>query len=182
MKDYNLAYLYKITNGVLDYYGSSAITYEKRKSVHMSPSNHCSSKKIINGELPWSMDIIEWFPCSCLEELEDKESWYIKNHPCVNENDPGAVRRAGGKAAYHIKKTRQHYRENAEEINARRSVKHDCILCGGKYTLRDKSTHFKTKMHQKALAEAVAIHSPPPPPTVVNNITNNHCNINNNHK
>ena len=181
MTNFNNAYIYKISNGELVYYGSSADTFEKRRRSHMAPSNECTSKQIIDGELAWSMDVIEMFPCSCVEELEDKEAWYIKNHPCVNEKLPGAARRAGGKAAYRRQYTKKHYQENKTEINAKQSVKHSCDVCGGKFTTASKARHFKTRKHQKAIAEAVALHSPPPP-TVVNNITNNHCNITNNHK
>ena len=189
MKNYDLACIYKITNGVSVYYGSSADTIENRMTKHMSPSNQCSSKQIIESGLPWTMDVIEYFPCSCVEQLQDKEAWYIKNFPCVNQTVPGSIRRAGGIKEYKS----QRYQANKTESNARRNVKHDCNVCGGKFTLRHKSQHFKTKKHQRAIAEAVALHStqhlaiyanciPPviPPPTVINNhfthcsdITNN---------
>ena len=204
MKNFDQAFIYKITNGILDYYGSSADTYEQRKRLHVSKSNQCTSKKIINSGLPWTMDIIEWFPCSCVEELEDKEAWYIVNNECVNESVPGAIRRAGGKKAYNkqhyaentedikaYKKQyqsdnaedikaykKQYYTKNSDKINARRSVKHNCDVCGGKYTLSNKSQHYKTKTHQKAIAEAVATHAPPPPPQTINNTINCEvCNI-----
>jgi hypothetical protein len=115
MKDYNKAFIYKITNGTLHYYGSSADTFEKRKWGHMGLSNKCSSRIITNSGLPWTMEIVEWFPCSCVEELEDREAWYISNNECVNEYLPGACRRAGGKIAYY----RQHYQNNADAIKAR---------------------------------------------------------------
>ena len=201
MKDYNKGFIYKITNGVLDYYGSSANTYEQRKRRHVSKSNTCTSKKIINSELPWTMDIIEWFPCSCVEELEDREAWYIVNNECVNEHLPGAVRRAGGKQAY----DKQHYADNAETIKTYQkqyqtenaeaiktykkqyrednsdkiNSKHNCDVCGGKYTMTNKSQHYKSKKHQKAIAEAVATHTPPQPQTINNytvNCTNNTIN------
>jgi len=184
MKNFNLAFIYKITNGVLDYYGSSADTYENRKSKHISKSNDCTSKKIINSGLPWSMDITEWFPCSCVEELEDREAWYIMNNECVNEHVPGAVRRAGGMQSYHKQyrannadKIKQYRDDNAEAENARRNVKHNCNVCGGKYTLRHIARHYKTKKHQKAIAEAVATHAPPPQPQTINNINCEVCNI-----
>ena len=173
MKNFNKAFIYKITNGVLDYYGSSADTYDNRKRTHVAPSNTCTSKKIINSGLPWKMDIIEWFPCSCVEELEDHEAWWIMNNECVNEYVPGALRRAGSKQAY----DKQYQAENTETIKARRKVKHNCDVCGGKYTLSNKSGHYKTKKHQKAIAEAVASHAPPPQPQTINNINCEVCNI-----
>ena len=177
MKDFNKAFIYKITNGVLDYYGSSAITYEQRKCSHVSKSNACTSKKIINSGLSWSMDIIEWFPCSCVEELEDREAWWIANNECVNEYDPGAVRRAGGIKAYKKQYHQQYYSNNSDKINARRNVKHNCDVCGGKYTLKNKWVHYNTKKHQMAIAEAVATHTPPQPQTINNTINCQVCNI-----
>jgi DNA repair exonuclease SbcCD ATPase subunit len=134
------------------------------------------------------MDIIEWFPCSCVEELEDKEAWYIVNNECVNEHVPGAYRRAGGTKAYKkqyqsdnaedIKAyKKQYYTKNSDKINARRSVKHNCDVCGGKYTLSNKSQHYKTKTHQKAIAEAVKTHAPSPQPQTINNINCQVCNL-----
>jgi len=186
MKDYNASFIYKITNGILDYYGSSCDTYDNRKSGHTKPSNTCTSKKIINGDLPWTMDIIEMFPCSCLEELEDREAWWIMNNDCVNEYVPGAVRRAGGKKAYYkkhyednkealIAKQKQYYADNKEALNEKQNIKHNCDVCGGKYTVQNKLQHFKTKKHQKAIADAVAVHAPTQPQTI-NNTYNNTIN------
>ena len=126
------------------------------------------------------MDVVEYVACTTKEQLEDREAFYIMNNECVNMTVPGAMRRAGGRVAYYSKRyqdnkesikanSRQYNQDNKESINARRSVKHSCNICGGKFTLVNKTKHFKTKKHQRAIAEAVAIHSPPPPPTVVNN-------------
>jgi len=202
MKDYDKSFIYKITNGVLDYYGSSCDTYANRKSTHTTPSNSCTSKQIINGDLPWTMDIIEWFPCSCLDELEDREAYWIMNNVCVNEKVPGAARRAGGKNAYNKKRyednkeaineqkkqyyednkeaineqKKQYYEKNKEAINAKRNIKHNCDVCGGKYTTAHKAIHFKSKKHQKAIADAVALHAPPTQPQTINNTYNNTIN------
>jgi len=175
MKDYNKSFIYKITNGVLDYYGSSCDTFETRKKNHTSPSNSCTSKKITNGELPWTMDIIEWFPCSCLDELEDREAYWIMNNVCVNEKVPGAIRRSGGLKAYQKKISAQHYEDNKEAINKKKNIKHNCDVCGGKYTAASKARHFNSKKHQKAIADAVAVHAPTQPQTI-NNTYNNTIN------
>jgi 5-methylcytosine-specific restriction endonuclease McrA len=133
------------------------------------------------------MDIIEMFPCSCLEELEDKEAEWIENNECVNEHVPGALRRAGGKKAYDKKryednkeaiceKNKQRYADNKEAINAKRNIKHNCDVCGGKYTTAHKARHFNSKKHQKAIADAVAVHAPPTQPQTINNTYNNTIN------
>ena len=46
---------------------------------------------------------------------------------------------------------REYNRSNRDAISAKRSVKCDCE-CGGKYTLRDKAKHKKTKKHQNWLS------------------------------
>jgi len=174
MKDYDKSFIYKITNGVLDYYGSSCDTFENRKSKHTTQWNTCTSKKIINSGLPWTMDVIEMFPCSCLDELEDREAWWIMNNKCVNEHVPGAIRRAGGTKEY----DKQRYEDNKEAINEKQKIKHNCDVCGGKYTAVNKMQHFKTKKHQKAIADAVAVHAPTQPQTINNNTINCEvCNV-----
>jgi hypothetical protein len=219
MKDYNASFIYKITNGVQHYYGSSCDTFDNRKRGHTSSSNLCTSKKIINSGLPWTMDIIEMFPCSCLEQLEDREAYWIMNNECVNEHVPGAIRRAGGTKAYNKKKCAQYYEDNKkkcaqyyednkealkekqkqryednkeaikekqkqryadnkEAINEKQKIKHNCDVCGGKYTAVNKMQHFKTKKHQKAIADAVAVHAPTQPQTINNNTINCEvCNV-----
>ena len=114
------------------------------------------------------------------------------NNECVNEHVPGAYRRAGGEKAYKKQYQKKYYSNNAEDIkayhkqyradnrdkiNTQRKVKHNCDVCGGKYTLNNKSIHYKSQKHQKAIAEAVATHTPPPQPQTINNINCQVCNI-----
>ena len=173
-------FVYKISNGTLCYYGSTVRTLAERKKQHNAPSNRCSSRVITQGELPWTMEVVEYVACTTKVELEDREAFYILNNECVNMLVPGAARRAGGKAAYdkqhyqenkdsikanisqyyqdnkesikanskkryqdnkeeHKAKCKQHYQDNKESIKARRSVKHDCDVCGGRFRLSDKA-------------------------------------------
>ena len=41
---------------------------------------------------------------------------------------------------------RQYYQENKEQINQKANTKHTC-QCGGKYSLKHKTHHFKTQKH-----------------------------------
>ena len=154
MKDYNKAFIYKISNGKLHYYGSSADTYERRKQTHTAPSNQTNSKIIINSDLPWTMEIVERFPCSCVEELEDREAWYITNNECVNEKLPGACRRAGGETAYHkrynqvnkaAKKAyfRRYWQDNAASIKAKRKQLYQHNVC--KQVLQDMISRIENE-------------------------------------
>ena len=45
---------------------------------------------------------------------------------------------------------KQHYQKNKKEINEKRNQQFNCE-CGGKYTLTNRSRHFKTKNHIKFL-------------------------------
>ena len=42
------------------------------------------------------------------------------------------------------------WEKNKDKINERRSEKHECEICGGRYTTKHKPTHEKTKKHQAA--------------------------------
>jgi hypothetical protein len=41
---------------------------------------------------------------------------------------------------------KEYYEKNKEKLNAKRNEKHECD-CGGRYTNRGRSAHFKTKKH-----------------------------------
>ena len=44
-----------------------------------------------------------------------------------------------------------YWERNKEAINERRNAKHQCYICGGRYTTKHKSTHEHSKKHQRAL-------------------------------
>ena len=43
---------------------------------------------------------------------------------------------------------KQYYENNRESIAEKRNQKFNCIVCGGKYTKKHKTTHFKSRKHQ----------------------------------
>ena len=43
------------------------------------------------------------------------------------------------------------WEKNKDKINEKRGIKHQCEVCGGKYTTRHKTTHAQSKKHQEAL-------------------------------
>jgi len=107
--------IYKIVSPHCDkvYYGSTICTLKERESQHLT--DHCTSRLVIQcGD--YDMKEVEAYPCASRAELEDREAEYIKRDwdGCVNKIIPGAVRRAGGKKAYHI----QYYKDNREKILA----------------------------------------------------------------
>ena len=47
-----------------------------------------------------------------------------------------------------------YYMNNKDKIAERRLAKHDCAICGGKYTLKHRAQHERTTKHQSAITEA----------------------------
>jgi hypothetical protein len=96
---------------------------------------------------------------------------------CINERVAGAHARAGGELNYWKqynednlekkheqnkqyridnadtirKKSKQYQQKNADTIREKKNVKHNCSVCGGRYTHGNKSIHFRTKVHQRAM-------------------------------
>jgi len=102
MNKYSNGKIYKIVspNHKKVYYGSTIQILEYRFDIHKTHRTY-SSRHIIDAGDAEILEI-EPFPCTCKEELEDREAEYILNdwEGCVNETVPGAVRRAGGIHAY----------------------------------------------------------------------------------
>ena len=56
----------------------------------------------------------------------------------------------------HLKEVFHAYWErNKEAISERRNAQHHCDICGGRYTLRNKSRHEHSNMHLRALLVAL---------------------------
>jgi len=102
MNKFSNGKIYKIVspNHAKVYYGSTTLTLKERFDIHKNQRN-CTSQKIIDTGDAEILEI-EPFPCTCKEELEDREAEFMENdwEGCVNEKVPGAVRRAGGLEKY----------------------------------------------------------------------------------
>lgn len=148
LNPYEHAVIYVIKSSNCDqvYYGSTIKTLKKRFSTHKCKHSTCSSKKIINAGNAQIYEL-EAYPCTCLSELEDREAFYILNDwdGCVNENVPGAVRRAGGWPAY------MKVYNASPEHRAYLKSKIMCDICGCMSSRRHISTHKKTQKCQKVL-------------------------------
>lgn len=109
-------------------------------------------------------ELYENCPCNDKNELTRREGEIIRATPnCVNKHIPGRTdkewRQANAETIKDYKK--EYYQNNTETYKAKNKQyrqanadkikqKHDCP-CGGKYTTSGKSTHLKTKKHQKYL-------------------------------
>ena len=124
------------------YIGSTVETLNKRFREHKC-SKTCTSREILKYD-DAEIILLECYDCETYEELRKKEGEYIKQYNCVNKLIAGRT-----KTEYYednkekIKEYRKEYRqENKEKLNEKITCE-----CGGKYTHKHKSTHFKTKKH-----------------------------------
>jgi len=137
-------------NHDLCYYGSTVYTIEQRFSKHKAKSSKCTSKQIINAGNAKIFEI-EKYPCSTLEQLEDREAHFIVTDwdGCVNKEVPGAIRRAGGIKVY-MKKYEATPERKAKQKDYR-NEKIPCNICGCMTMRKNKARHQTSKTCQKYL-------------------------------
>jgi len=149
-------YAIKSNRSTMNYIGSTTGSLEYRLSQH-----RCKFKKYQNGGSKYLssfeviryddnyIELVEDFPCENKVELARREGEIIRQTLfCSNKNIAGRT----SKEYYDdhkvkiLGKVRKWYRDNRVENNTRRNVHHTCE-CGGRYTLRNRSTHMKSKRH-----------------------------------
>jgi hypothetical protein len=91
---YNYAKIYRLTDGVLNYYGSTCGNLASRKAQHRSQyinnkKNYTSSFKIFESGLPVDIILVENVKCQNIDELRKAERAVIESNDCVNLNIPG---------------------------------------------------------------------------------------------
>ena len=163
MPNYQNSRVYKIVSAASDdvYVGSTTQSLSSRMSKHRS--NHkgylagkyryTSSYKLLEqGDC--HIILLENVSCANKEELHAAERRWIEQLACVNKNIPGRT-----DAEYYqdnrdvlTEYRRRYSQDNRERINQ----KHECA-CGGRFTLKNKTVHLRTKKHQRFTA------SVPPP-------------------
>ena len=72
--------VYKITDGVLNYYGSTEQSLPDRLTSHKAPSNTCSTNKMNRDNL--TIELLEYVE---KEQLKIRENYFIKNNECINK-------------------------------------------------------------------------------------------------
>jgi hypothetical protein len=94
----------------------------------------------------WKFEILETLESSN-EEMKKKEQYYInKLNPSLNTYR--AYRSIDDLQEFKRIKSHRQYYNNIIEINEKKKEKFICD-CGGRYTLVNKSTHFKQKIHKE---------------------------------
>tara|TARA_R110000803_G_scaffold27929_2_gene64912 strand:+ start:160 stop:609 length:450 start_codon:yes stop_codon:yes gene_type:complete len=142
MPNYQLGKIYKLTNGTLNYYGSTIRPLKIRLNSHKMLEH--SSKVLFEGDNTVSIELLENYPCDTKQKLLERERWYIENNECVNNNIPGRTDKEWRDANKEYQK--EYVIKNKEKIKERKSSKILCV-CGNYYTYSCKGKHMKTKKH-----------------------------------
>lgn len=135
MPNYQLGQIYMvyaIENPEDRYYGSTIQPLYKRFFAHKTEhyrkidgkqKRGCSSSQLFEkyGEEGLKIELVEKFPCNSKEELEARESHYIRTNICVNKN---IARRTMAEYNHDNRekintKQAQYNQEHREEINAK---------------------------------------------------------------
>jgi len=172
--NYQLGKVYSIRSYLTDdvYYGSTCETLAKRLYGHRRQyaryqkgtlKARYSSFKLIEQPDHY-IELVENCPCNDRGELHRREGQIIRANPCVNKRIEGRTdaeyrndnverikqqkKQYNEKNRDYINRRQRIYRQkNKDAIRRRRCQKVECD-CGGKYTLRDKAKHLKSKKHK----------------------------------
>ena len=121
MPDYQKAKIYKIysvSNEELVYYGSTTERLSTRLAKHIYDykNNKPIKSKLVFDAGDYKIELIENYPCVNKEQLEKKESEYIKNNVCVNKRIEGRTKQEWYEDnKQHIEEKKKEWREKNKE-------------------------------------------------------------------
>lgn len=138
---------------VIPYYGSTCCKLNTRFNRHRfdykNDHSQCSSWRILMYS-DAQITLVEDFPCNNIDELRERERFYIDNNKCVNVRKPGFFDREQWVSNhkeelkhYHKEYTQKNKLIRKENVNQSRV---DCD-CGGRYDKSHKARHLMTKRH-----------------------------------
>ena len=163
-------FIYRLTDGELDYYGQTD-NIPRRMRSHRCSSENSRSKLLDKSKM--KLHIIHRLYTQ--EEADETEAFYILNFDCVNYKVTGRTQKewhAENKDRLKIEKAQydfdhkeekaeyrkkhkeriancvsNYYQKNKDKINAKNSVPYECE-CGSVVRWGDKSAHFKSQKHR----------------------------------
>ena len=169
-------YIYKLygDNHSLVYYGSTIQPLSRRLAGHKRDMfTGVTSRFLFHTGEPVKICLMEIVEYEDKMQLKSREAYYIKNFDCVNKNNPCIemskkeyclLKSKEPKAVARTKKYREknkdkistscseYYEKNKDQFKLRESKRivtyNDCE-CSGRFTNKNKSTHLKSKKHQK---------------------------------
>ncbi len=120
--------------------------------------NFCTSYEIVKF-MDAKLELVHEGLFDSKKDMEKFEGETIRTTPnAVNKRMAG---RSKQQYCQDNKETAQQYmlqynKTNHDAIDARQKTKCVCDVCGGKYTLRHKATHFRTNMHRTAASSTTS--------------------------
>ena len=155
MPDYKQGRIYKIVSPCgLTYYGSTTQRIWDRMAKHISNAKMNkgkASQSVI--EAGGEIYLVEMYPCNSEKELHEREGWYIRYRPCVNEKIAGRPfkeyikqYRENNREQIAVKK-KEYYENNKENIRTKQKQPYNCE-CGSTVRRNDKARHFRSQKHR----------------------------------
>jgi hypothetical protein len=135
MPDYSKAKIYKIVcdETGLCYIGSTCETLSQRLSKHTgkyrlwikdNSKPYCTSYIIFEND-NYYIELIELYPCTCIDELTSREGWHQRNEVCVNRRHEGRTKQQYRQDnAVQLAEQKQKYREQNKVQIAERNQKY----------------------------------------------------------
>ena len=147
--------VYKLTDGFLNYYGSTETTLNRRLTAHKAPSNKCAANKMNRDNL--TIEEVEF--CEDTRDLKKRETWWIENNECININKP--FRSKEEKLELHKIRSAKYYEANkkkclASNVSSRiKTGYYDKVNCGCGSIINkcEVRRHEQSKKHQKYLLD-----------------------------
>tara|TARA_R110000823_G_scaffold67184_3_gene156778 strand:+ start:2838 stop:3299 length:462 start_codon:yes stop_codon:yes gene_type:complete len=147
--------IYKITNGELNYYGSTTKKYlssrlsQHKYDVKKRPS--LSVNKILCYD-NYSIELMEELEIENFKELHKRERYYIENFDCVNHFIPGQTREEVQRRYRNNNKDKIKTYYNEVRKEKRKTDFKFCNCCNITILKNSFSTHTKTKKHKKNIS------------------------------
>ena len=159
-----MATIYKIYNDNNCYVGSTTQVFQKRISNHISKSNYCKSKYVIE-EGNYKVEVICEVP---VEDRLKEEQFYIDEFSTLGQKrayvEPEILKeeRIEYNKEYYIEKYEDIrdkqkclYEKTKDKVKERHSKKIICE-CGAEHIYNGKARHLKSKKHLKYLENNIS--------------------------
>ena len=167
-RNYDNSKIYKIINPNNKdkvYIGATTMNLDDRLKLHLNHYKRHLDAKVtykstvfdIIKEEGYTIELIENYPCKNIEELNQRETYYINNTDnCINKRSKlidESVKKDNNKKKYlnNIEKFKEYYKNNKERIknkySERKLEKYHCFCCNVTILSLAKNKHLNTKKH-----------------------------------
>lgn len=157
--------LYSLSKNIV-YFGSTAEKYlSKRLQHHLADykkyknnkKNFITSFKVLECE-DYKIELIEEINCNNIDQLRERERFYIENNDCINKKIPNRTNKEYHKEweqnnKEHIKEYKKEYYENNKEHYKEHKSQKVICECGCEITRSSLTKHKKSLKHINKLNE-----------------------------